>query len=77
MTEMIQLETHPSVILKIRTDVADQCRVCSKCRGTGEYLVSLCSPYRIPFGLYVWEVFPCPSCRGRGHFWSVCEADDG
>ena len=70
MPEMVQLETHPSVILKVRADMAHQCWVCSQCRGTGED--------RVTAQLLHWivsEIFPCPSCGGRGHFWFPKEAD--
>lgn len=66
MTEMIQLETHPSVILKVRADVAHRCRVCTECRGTGREWFSA----RLP-SCIVSEALPCLSCQGEGNFWSV------
>ena len=65
MTEMIQLETHSSVILKVRADVAHRCRVCTECRGAARKWVSA----RLP-SCIVSEVLPCPSCQGRGYLWS-------
>ncbi len=63
MTEMIQLETHPSVILKVRADVTHQYRVCLDCRGTGQYWVRA----RLP-SFNIAEALLCPSCGGCGHF---------
>ena len=60
--QMIQLESDPSVEIKVREDVVHLYTVCPRCRGRGDEVIwSACGR----LGSYQ-EIARCSRCRGQG-----------